>query len=99
MKDFLTALFWSLAALIGGVLLFAFTIGAANAAEVPNIQCDSANLNDDYTCMKANWRPKKQVSYDTAKPYCYSNGGNLQGQGEIVLSVDDAPYIFKIDCK
>ena len=81
------------------ILLLMLGTGAAYAEEVPNIQCNSLNVADDYACMKANWRPKKQVSYDTAQKYCNRDGGNLHGQGEIRLSVDDALHVFKIDCK
>ena len=99
MKVFFGALLMALAVLIGAVLVFAVTIGSANAEEAPNIQCNSLNVADDYICMKANWRPKKQVSYDTGKYYCANKGGSLNGQGEIVLYVDDTPFTFNIDCK
>ena len=99
MKVFFGALLMALTVLIGAFLLFAATIGSAYADEVPNIQCDNGDAIADSQCMREHWRPKKQVSYDTAKPYCTRNGGKLQGQGEIVLYVDDTPFTFNIDCK
>jgi hypothetical protein len=76
-----------------------FAIGHAFAQSVPNIQCNSGNLQLDYQCMRDNWRPKKQISYDTGRAYCDSSEGVLHGKGEIRLNVDDTPYVFKIDCK
>lgn len=88
----------SLAVVIGTFILLAVLFGRAKAAEVPNIQCNSGDLAQDNQCMRDNWRPKKQISYDTGRPHCNRDGQQLHGKGEIVLNVDDTPYSFKIDC-
>jgi hypothetical protein len=81
------------------VITSSIIINTAYATPVPDVKCETGNMVDDYACMKANWRPKKQVSYDTAKTYCTRGGGQLSGQGEIMLWVDNVAYNFKIDCK
>lgn len=80
-------------------LILVLVVRYVFAAPVPDIKCNTGNMMNDYECMRENWRPKKQVSYDTAKTYCDSKGEHLQGQGEIMLWVDDTPYNFRIDCK
>ncbi len=94
MKEFLAYL------IIGLIILLSIVIGIgyASADEVPNIQCNSGDIALDNKCMRDNWRPKKQISYDTGRPYCNREGQQLHGKGEIVLNVDDAAYSFKIDC-
>jgi hypothetical protein len=71
---------------------------SAYATEQPDFKCDTFNVAEDYKCMRENWRPKKQVSYDTGRPYCDRDGQQLHGKGEIKLNVDDEMYSFKIDC-
>ena len=75
-----------------------FAICTAYAAEQPNIQCNSGDLNADYACMKANWRPKKQISYDTAQPICNWHDKHLYGNGFIQYNVDDSLYLMDINC-
>ena len=75
-----------------------FAICTAYAAEQPNIQCNSGDLNADYACMKANWRPKKQISYDTAESICDWHGNHLEGKGFVHLNIDDTPYNYEINC-
>lgn len=70
----------------------------AHADEQPDFKCETYNVANDYACMRENWRPKKQVSYEKADPYCDRDGQRLHGKGEIDIFVDDEMYTFKIDC-
>ncbi len=98
MKAFLICL---LAGCMAGLALLFIGISLSrplHANEQPDYKCDTYNVADDYACMRENWRPKKQVSYEKADPYCDRGGQQLHGKGEIHIFVDDEMYTFKIDC-